>query len=48
MADHPPTGKGLNPSDEDLRWLSTRDAASYLGITPRTVYKLIDTDQLRA
>jgi excisionase family DNA binding protein len=35
-------------SEEDLRWLSTRDAAAYLGITPRTVYKLIDTDQLRA
>jgi excisionase family DNA binding protein len=35
-------------SEEDLRWLSTRDAAAYLGITPRTVYKLIDTEQLRA
>jgi excisionase family DNA binding protein len=48
MADNPPTGEGPASSDEDLRWLSTRDAAAYLGITPRTVYKLIDTDQLRA
>jgi excisionase family DNA binding protein len=49
MADNPPTDHDpAGPPDEDLRWLSTRQAAAYLGITPRTVYKLIDTDQLRA
>jgi excisionase family DNA binding protein len=30
------------------RWLSTAEAATYLGITPRTVYRLIDTGQLPA
>jgi excisionase family DNA binding protein len=30
------------------RWLSTAEAAAYLGITPRTVYRLIDTGQLPA
>ena len=49
MADNPPTDDGPTGSpSEELRWLSTRQAAAYLGITPRTVYKLIDTDQLRA
>ena len=48
MPDNPPNDEGPASPDEELRWLSTRDAAAYLGITPRTVYKLIDTDQLRA
>jgi excisionase family DNA binding protein len=49
MADTPHEHDETDASpDEDLRWLSTRDAAAYLGITPRTVYKLIDIDQLRA
>jgi hypothetical protein len=33
---------------EDLRWMSTRQAAAYLGITPRTVYRLIDSRTLGA
>jgi excisionase family DNA binding protein len=49
MADNPPTDdRPTGSPGEELRWLSTRQAAAYLGITPRTVYKLIDTDQLRA
>jgi excisionase family DNA binding protein len=36
------------PLGEDLRWMSTRQAAAYLGITPRTVYRLIDSGQLPA
>ena len=49
MADNPPTDDGPTGSpSEELRWMSTRQAAAYLGITSRTVYKLIDTDQLRA
>jgi excisionase family DNA binding protein len=49
MPTNPPAAADLNqPPGDDLRWMSTRDAAAYLGITPRTVYKLIDTDQLRA
>jgi excisionase family DNA binding protein len=49
MADNPPTDHDpAGRPDEDLRWMSTRQAAAYLGITPRTVYKLIDTNQLRA
>ncbi len=31
-----------------MRWLSTKDAATYLGITPRTLYRLIDDGQLPA
>jgi excisionase family DNA binding protein len=53
MADHDSNRPTDSPTDSkapghDLRWMSTPEAASYLGITPRTVYKLIDTDQLRA
>jgi excisionase family DNA binding protein len=33
---------------EDLRWMSTRQAAAYLGITPRTLYRLIDSGQVPA
>ena len=36
------------PFGEDLRWMSTRQAAKYLGITPRTLYRLIDSGQLPA
>jgi excisionase family DNA binding protein len=35
-------------SGEELRWMSTRQAAAYLGITPRTLYRLIDAGQLPA
>lgn len=34
--------------DNDATWLSTRQAADRLGITPRTLYRLIDTDGLPA
>jgi excisionase family DNA binding protein len=27
---------------EEIEWLGTRAAASYLGVTPRTLYRLID------
>jgi excisionase family DNA binding protein len=33
---------------EDVTWLSTREAARQLGITTRTLYRLIDSGQLPA
>ena len=33
---------------QDIQWLGTAEAASYLGITPRTLYRLIDEGQLAA
>lgn len=33
---------------EAIRWLSTAEAASRLGITPRTLYRFIDEGQLPA
>ena len=35
------------PNDE-IRWLSTAAAAKRLGVTPRTLYRFIDTDALPA
>lgn len=32
----------------DIRWLGTKAAASYLGVTPRTLYRLIDTGDVPA
>jgi excisionase family DNA binding protein len=32
----------------DIRWLSTNDAASRLGVSLRTLYKFIDEGQLPA
>jgi excisionase family DNA binding protein len=32
--------------DEGFEWLSTAEAADRLGITPRTLYRFLDTDQL--
>ncbi len=29
-----------------IQWLSTAEAASYLGITPRTLYRFIDEGQI--
>jgi len=31
-----------------MQWLGTAEAARYLGITPRTLYRLIDEGQLPA
>jgi excisionase family DNA binding protein len=33
---------------EEISWLSTAEAASRLGITPRTLYRFIDEGQLPA
>jgi excisionase family DNA binding protein len=35
-------------ADEDIRWMSTGAAASRLGVTVRTLYRLIDESQLPA
>lgn len=35
-------------SDAQMAWLGTKAAAEYLGITPRTLYRLIDDGQLPA
>jgi excisionase family DNA binding protein len=32
----------------DITWLSTKEAADRLGITPRTLYRLVDEGQLPA
>ena len=37
---------GMTSADGD--WLSTKEAASALGLTPRTLYRLIDEGQLPA
>ena len=33
---------------QDIYWLSTAEAARFLGLTPRTLYRLIDEGQLPA
>jgi excisionase family DNA binding protein len=35
-------------ADDDIRWMSTGDAAKRLGVTVRTLYRLIDESQLPA
>lgn len=35
-------------ADDDIRWLSTAQAARHLGVTPRTLYRFIDEDGLPA
>lgn len=35
-------------TDAKMAWLSTKAAAEYLGITPRTLYRLIDDGGLAA
>lgn len=42
-----PLGVPTSPEDE-IRWLSTGDAAERLGITPRTLYRFIDEGQVSA
>jgi len=34
--------------DDEIRWLSTADAAKSVGITPRTLYRFIDNGELPA
>jgi excisionase family DNA binding protein len=34
--------------DRDTDWISTTEAARRLGLTPRTIYRLIDTGDLVA
>jgi excisionase family DNA binding protein len=36
------------PSDDQIHWLSTGEAAERLGITPRTLYRFIDEAQIAA
>ena len=38
----------LAPMSEEIRWLSTKEAAERLGITPRTLYRFIDEGSLPA
>jgi len=35
-------------AQEEVSWLSTREAAGQLGITTRTLYRLIDSGQIPA
>ena len=35
-------------SNAEIRWLSTAEAAKYLGITPRTLYRFIDQGEIAA
>lgn len=35
-------------SDPGIRWMGTQEAARYLGITPRTLYRFINDGQVPA
>ena len=35
-------------TDTEITWLGTAEAARHLGITPRTLYRLIDEGQITA
>jgi len=35
-------------ADQDIQWLGTAEAARHLGLTPRTLYRLIDEGQIPA
>lgn len=35
-------------SNAEIQWLSTAEAAKYLGITPRTLYRFIDQGEIPA
>lgn len=35
-------------TQSEIKWMSTAEAAGYLGITPRTLYRFIDEGQLPA
>ena len=38
----------MSTTAQDIVWLSTAEAATRLGITPRTLYRFIDEGQLAA
>ncbi len=38
----------MSTVDDEIRWLSTGEAADRLGITPRTLYRFIDEGQVPA
>lgn len=35
-------------ADQEIQWLGTAEAARHLGLTPRTLYRLIDEGQIPA
>lgn len=39
-------GAIVAPMSTPIQWLSTAEAAKYLGITPRTLYRFIDEGQI--
>ena len=41
-----PEGATLVAMSTPIQWLSTAEAAKYLGITPRTLYRFIDEGQI--
>jgi excisionase family DNA binding protein len=43
---NPATLRGM--PDDDIRWMSTGEAARRLGVTVRTLYRLIDESELPA
>lgn len=44
----PSTASGANEPSGPIEWLNTQEAASYLGITVRTLYRAIDEGKLVA
>jgi len=42
------TSSAPTSADDEIRWLSTGEAADRLGITPRTLYRFIDEGQVAA
>lgn len=43
-----PRGMLAHMADDDIQWMSTGEAARRLGVTVRTLYRLIDEAQLPA
>ncbi len=44
----PPVRYAHSMVDDEIRWMSTGEAAKRLGVTVRTLYRLIDESQLPA
>lgn len=42
------TGYTADMADDEIQWMSTGEAAKRLGVTVRTLYRLIDESQLPA